>query len=418
MTGKSKSYDAIVIGTGPAGASAARRLVSGGMRTLLIEKERLPRQKICSGLLSPWAANFVREEFGEIPESAYCRPRFVKGAAFNHPSQPEAVLMPAKEPIPNVWRADFDYFLAQGSGADIKDNLRLDRIEHDSGQYRVICRRSGRDDNESFTAPYVVGADGLNSRAIHLMLPNAHQGLPRVSAMQIHFRGKLGIDPEYFNVFLHLGIGPYAWASVKDDHIHIGVASFGKEKTIRYYENYLRLLKSEYGLEIKEISLREGITGAMMAPFNKFALGKGNFLVVGDAAGFVHTGGEGISCALASGDLAGEAIIDAEKTNQEAIHIYSRIVKKEVDLCLDQFNLLRIFQTLPMPIHIKPLWRSNTLQRLFLMTKDGWAFIKEMGLGEMGINKTAKKNLVYRLTHGHYPNMRQVGDKFVIGTSV
>jgi flavin-dependent dehydrogenase len=417
MTGKSKSYDAIVIGSGPAGTAAARHLVSGGMHTLLIEKERLPRQKICSGLLSPWAANFVKELFGEIPESAYGRPRFLKGAAFNHPSQSEALLMAAKEPIPNIWRAPFDFFLAQGSGADIRDNLRLDRIENDSGQYKVICGHPGRDNSESFIAPYVVGADGLNSRAIRLMLPNAHQGLPRISAMQIHFRGKLRIDPEYFNVFLHLGIGPYAWASVKDDHIHIGVASFGKEKTIRYYKNYLRLLKSEYGLEVKELILREGITGFITAPFNKFALGKGNFLVVGDAAGFVHTGGEGISCALASGDLAGEAIINAGKTNRKAIHIYSRIIKKEVDLCLDQFNLLRIFQTLPMPIHIKPLWRNNTLQRLFQMTKDGWAFIKEMGLGEMGINKTARRNLLYRLTHGHYPNLRPAGDKFVIGTS-
>ena len=42
-------WDAIVIGAGPAGATAARRLSAGGASTLLLEKQPLPRYKACGG---------------------------------------------------------------------------------------------------------------------------------------------------------------------------------------------------------------------------------------------------------------------------------------------------------------------------------------------------------------------------------
>jgi flavin-dependent dehydrogenase len=49
------TWDAIVIGAGPAGAMAARRLSLAGARTLLVEKKRFPRPKVCGACLSPWA---------------------------------------------------------------------------------------------------------------------------------------------------------------------------------------------------------------------------------------------------------------------------------------------------------------------------------------------------------------------------
>src|SRR5437879_2408158 len=42
-------YDAIIVGAGPAGASAAQVLADGGARVLLLEKARFPRYKPCGG---------------------------------------------------------------------------------------------------------------------------------------------------------------------------------------------------------------------------------------------------------------------------------------------------------------------------------------------------------------------------------
>ncbi|MYJ01486.1 MAG: FAD-dependent oxidoreductase, partial [Chloroflexi bacterium] len=43
------TWDAVIIGAGPAGATAARRLADAGASTLLLEKQPLPRYKACGG---------------------------------------------------------------------------------------------------------------------------------------------------------------------------------------------------------------------------------------------------------------------------------------------------------------------------------------------------------------------------------
>ena len=45
-------YDLIVVGAGPAGSSAARRAAQQGLNTLLIEKAKVPRHKLCGGALT------------------------------------------------------------------------------------------------------------------------------------------------------------------------------------------------------------------------------------------------------------------------------------------------------------------------------------------------------------------------------
>ena len=106
-----------------------------------------------------------------------------------------------------------------------------------------------------------------------------------------------------------------------------------------------------------------------MGQLNTFALGKDNFLAAGDAAGFVHAMGEGISCALTTGDVAGKAILAAEKTNRRALDVYSQLIRREVDYCLDQFNFLRLHKSLNHPIDIavilKSIWSDHSLKQLY-----------------------------------------------------
>jgi len=45
-------FDAIVVGAGPAGSTAALRLSRAGARVLLLDRERFPRDKPCGGGLT------------------------------------------------------------------------------------------------------------------------------------------------------------------------------------------------------------------------------------------------------------------------------------------------------------------------------------------------------------------------------
>ena len=292
-----KRYDAIIIGAGPAGASAARTLVAGGMRPLLIEKKRLPRQKMCSGILSHWTVSFVHRKFGPIPEEVYGHPSFLDGVTLHFPSLSRPVVVPSREPIPNVWRSRLDHFLAQASGAEIRDGHELLNIEPESGGFRVLCRhipKKGRARTLSFQSRYVVAADGGNSRSIKRLMPEAVRGMPYGTGMQLHYRGEIDLDPRKYNVFFHLDMGFYAWANIKDEDIHVGVGGIGNRKLPPYHARFLSLLKERHGFKIRETILREGMAGLVLGPLNVFVLGKGDFLAAGDAAGFVHQGGVGI----------------------------------------------------------------------------------------------------------------------------
>jgi flavin-dependent dehydrogenase len=401
-----KKWDAIVIGAGPAGASAARTLVAGGLDCLLIEKKKLPRHKMCSGMLSPWAVDFVHRKFGAIPLDVYCQPNFLSGFALHFPSLRYPLVANSREAIPNVWRSSFDHFLAKASEARIRDGLALQHIENHMEGFTVTCNtssRTGRSTSVSFTSKYVVAADGGNSRSIRRMMPKAYRGLPYGTGMQLHYRGVIDVDPRYFNVFFHRGMGFYIWANIKDDDIHVGVGGIGKHNLPAYHAEFVSLLEKNYGLEIRETLMREGMVAVVQAPLNHFTLGTGNFLAAGDAAGFMHNSGEGISCALTTGNLAAEAILSAEKTGLEALDVYRTAVRDEAELCLDQFNPLRTMKTFPFRMDMKGLWKEYSLKEMSIMWQDMKAFFAQgTSLADTGIGKILKQNMLHRLRHGRY----------------
>ena len=62
---KSPSYDVIIVGGGPAGATAAYVLAKHGVRAILIEKAQLPRDKICAGLITLKTVRLTERVFGD-----------------------------------------------------------------------------------------------------------------------------------------------------------------------------------------------------------------------------------------------------------------------------------------------------------------------------------------------------------------
>ncbi|MFC2019578.1 FAD-dependent oxidoreductase, partial [Chloroflexota bacterium] len=61
-------WDVIVVGAGPAGSAAAKRCAEHGLNTLVLEKRRPPRDKVCSGMImGPLAHTLINQEFGHLP---------------------------------------------------------------------------------------------------------------------------------------------------------------------------------------------------------------------------------------------------------------------------------------------------------------------------------------------------------------
>jgi flavin-dependent dehydrogenase len=56
-----RTWDAIVVGAGPAGALTARQLARRGLQTLLVDGKRFPRPKVCGGCLNQRAISALRQ---------------------------------------------------------------------------------------------------------------------------------------------------------------------------------------------------------------------------------------------------------------------------------------------------------------------------------------------------------------------
>lgn len=132
-------YDAVVIGAGPAGCTAAKILADRGAAVVLTERHKLPRYKSCSGMLIRKTLDLTGKYFGEqVPASVCCTPTENKGMIFTDDNGKEYRF--EQEGL-NVWRSGFDNWLAEKaaeSGAKLMDGCGVIGISDEGDCIKVV----------------------------------------------------------------------------------------------------------------------------------------------------------------------------------------------------------------------------------------------------------------------------------------
>src|SRR5262249_57340379 len=122
---RSESHDAIVVGAGPAGSSAAYWLASAGLDVVLLEKATFPREKVCGDGLTPRGTRALVDIGIDVSEQAgwlHNRGlRVIGGGQRLHLDWPELTSFPSYGLVRP--RADLDALLAQQA---VKAGARLD----------------------------------------------------------------------------------------------------------------------------------------------------------------------------------------------------------------------------------------------------------------------------------------------------
>ena len=172
------TYDAIVIGAGPAGTSTALTLARNGWSVAIVEKSPFPRRKVCGEYIS--ASNLVlldRLEIGDAwrmnagPEIR--RVGFFSGETCVEAPMPDAKYRPfAKDGFGRALGRDvLDALLlqaARSAGAAILQPCRAVAIDRDGDMQRV--RIQARDENSgdettTLRTPVIVAAHGSWERS-------------------------------------------------------------------------------------------------------------------------------------------------------------------------------------------------------------------------------------------------------------
>ncbi|MFQ5963392.1 MAG: FAD-dependent monooxygenase [Candidatus Scalinduaceae bacterium] len=327
-----REYDVVIVGAGPSGAASARVLVNEGLSVLVLEKKKLPRYKICSGIIFRKSQDLTEKYFGVIPKSVYVTPELLKGVRLwsddvNYTDWP---FSKDGKGAPNVWRSKYDYWLVKNSGAEIKDCFALIDFSEVGDHILLKCHDNINSKTVDIKCKYLVSAEGSRSIIRARLDPEFEKGLKWFVAYQNYYEGRSDLDPYYFHGFLKPQYGDvYAWFSVKDDMQIFGTAVKQGNKIKSYLLEYTELLEKRFGLKLKRIVRKSGCLGNDMCPKGRFYLGKGNILLVGEAAGFLNAFGEGISCALSTGIFAAEAISKSIESKGRAISMYSELTKLE-----------------------------------------------------------------------------------------
>ncbi len=144
-------YDCIIVGAGPAGASAAYHLSQRGHSVLLLEKAALPRYKPCGGGVSPEIRQWFDFDFEPVISQKVTRTRYTWKLE-------EAIEADLETPIWMVRRNEFDHYIvqqAQAKGAVLRDRTKATGIQFEGDRWQVFTS-----EGDTFEGTYLIAADG------------------------------------------------------------------------------------------------------------------------------------------------------------------------------------------------------------------------------------------------------------------
>lgn len=310
-----ESWDVIVVGGGPGGAAAAKRCAEHGLKTLLLEKSRLPREKVCSGMIITRASrDLIKEEFGEIPREVLSTPPYLSGY-MQHIGPVTQII---ENRMPHAWRKALDYWMdckARDKGAVLLDAAPVKHASERDGKYIIsVESREGRRDIE---ARFLVGADGATSVVRKSLFPECRMDYLQ-NYRECYQADRINLDPNYTHQFYDVQRPPY----------RSGVMFYGESCTavvavklgrVKEAREQLKAFAHQYNLGIFEaqplwkdgciapLSQKEVISGA-------FLPARGNVMLVGEAAGLgFPILWEGIGLAVRNGIAAANAITQVKR---------------------------------------------------------------------------------------------------------
>jgi geranylgeranyl reductase family protein len=302
METSSGAWDVAVVGAGPAGSTAARRLAARGHRVVLLDRRDFPRDKVCGDALIP-------DALAAVERAGLLERVLARGRALDAMEAVSASGISLTLPVRcvTIRRFDLDALLLEGAretGAAFQP-AEVQALEQDGGG---VTLRTGSTTLRARAAVLATGATAA-------LLPERPTA-PMAVALRHYVRAPEG--PEHLLVSFHRSVLPgYGWIfPMRDGWYNLGCGLFLEQggargaNLRRVYERFVAgfpparalLHRATDSTRLQGAPLRCGLRGADAAS-------RGRVLAIGEAIGTTYSlTGEGIGKAMESGERAAGTI--------------------------------------------------------------------------------------------------------------
>jgi geranylgeranyl reductase family protein len=360
-------FDVAIVGGGPAGSTCAAFCALAGLRTVVLEREQFPREKVCGDCLNPSSWPVLErlklaQRVRDLPHSKLCSVAFIaidgREVIIDLPSGADREI--------SVKRSLFDDLLlsrARELGADVHEQSIATGLSRNDDW--KIETASG----QTFQARMLIGADGRNSTVAHLC-----NLLPRPARERVALQAHVPLPRNFGNrvVLQFLPEGYSGQAPV--DKTQLNLCLVGMPPTISTLRKW-----AERQFDLPANQPWRTITPLTRSPIPSV---HENLFFIGDAARVVEPfTGEGIYYALRSGELAANAIVNILRGN-------------------DRHSALREFGRAYAQIYRGRLW-INRLSRTAVLRPQ---------LGSFFIHNARISSLILKLLTGKIVSPREPGE--------
>jgi geranylgeranyl reductase family protein len=351
---KKNSYDAVIIGAGPAGATAAYLLASQGFKVLIIDKSTFPRDKLCGGLLTMKTVRLLECIFA-VSLDYLKNQRIITYQSFHYKvgsSKGVSIHGCMDYPFHFVQRSIYDAFwlqMAQKAGAEFRGGEKFVALDITS---KKLTTNSGHE----ICGKYILGADGALSRTRRLLStggfikPDWQSQMATTLEVFISNRyiPKLTDYPAIY--FGHIPWG-YCWSFPGEDFRILGIAGLSLKSGKLLRKGFHAFLES-LNISVKRLPLFK----SHALPYGNFLShpGHGNVILLGDACGLADPLlGEGIYYAHKSAQLVAKALLESFDDPQKVFNKYKRYLAQDI---------------------ITELKRIRTIRRVIFSLPGGWPY--------------------------------------------